>query len=90
MASSAVTPFVQALAGWGHAQAALGFADSPLEGSSASDSLSGLSLAFGGGVDIRAGNVTFRVAQVDYQTVRGSGDSTGGVRFSVGVVFKKE
>jgi hypothetical protein len=86
-----LTPFVHALAGYGKAHATAGYKGLESLGlGSVEDSITGLSMAFGGGLDLRAGSMTFRVLQLDYQTLHGKGDSTGGVRLSLGVVLKRK
>lgn len=52
------------------------------------DSETAFSMAFGGGLDIRANSrVSFRVFQVDYNPLRKNGQTTNNVRFSFGIVF---
>lgn len=52
------------------------------------DSETAFSMAFGGGLDIRASRrVSFRVFQVDYNPLRKDGATTSNVRFSFGIVF---
>jgi opacity protein-like surface antigen len=52
------------------------------------ESETAFSMAFGGGLDIRASRrVSFRVFQVDYNPLRKDGQTSNNVRFSFGIVF---
>ena len=52
------------------------------------ESETAFSMAFGGGLDVRASRrVSFRVFQVDYNPLRKNGQTTNNVRFSFGIVF---
>src|SRR5215204_1050705 len=52
------------------------------------ESETAFSMAFGGGLDIRASKrVSFRVFQVDYNPIRKDGQTSNNVRFSFGIVF---
>lgn len=88
-----VKPFVHALFGVGIAKAKLNNAfcqeafgtNCPAE---FRDSETAFSMAFGGGLDVRASKrVSFRLFQVDYNPLRKNGETTNNVRFSFGVVF---
>jgi len=52
------------------------------------DAETAFSMAFGGGLDVRASRrVSFRVFQVDYNPLRKNGETANNVRFSFGIVF---
>jgi len=88
-----VKPFAHALFGVGVTKARLNDAfcreasgtNCPSE---FSESQTAFSMAFGGGLDVRASRrVSFRVFQVDYNPIRKDGATTNNVRFSFGIVF---
>ena len=88
-----VKPFAHALFGVGIAKAKLNDAfcqeafgtNCPSE---FRESETAFSMAFGGGLDVRASRrVSFRVFQVDYNPIRKNGATTNNVRFSFGIVF---
>ena len=88
-----VKPFAHALFGVGIAKAKLNDAfcqeafgtNCPSE---FRESETAFSMAFGGGLDVRASRrVSFRVFQVDYNPIRKNGATTNNIRFSFGVVF---
>lgn len=88
-----VKPFAHALFGVGIAKAKLNNAfcqeafgtNCPSE---FSNSEKAFSMAFGGGLDVRASRrVSFRVFQVDYNPIRKNGETTNNLRFSFGIVF---
>lgn len=88
-----VKPFVHALVGAGITKAKLNDAfcqeafgtNCPAE---FRESETALSMAFGGGLDVRASRrVSFRLFQVDYNPLRKDGQTTNNVRFSFGIVF---
>lgn len=76
-----VTPFVQALFGYGHIQVK--------EGPVVIDKENDFSMAFGGGVDININSlISVRPAQVEYFPVKSGGDFLDNFRYSGGIVFK--
>lgn len=88
-----VKPFAHALFGVGITKAKLNDAfcqeafgtNCPSE---FSDSETAFSMAFGGGLDVRASKkVSVRVFQVDYNPLRKNGETTNNIRFSFGIVF---
>jgi opacity protein-like surface antigen len=88
-----VKPFVHALFGVGIVKAKLNNAfcqealgtNCPAE---FRDSETAFSMAFGGGLDVRASKrVSFRLFQVDYNPLRKNGETANNVRFSFGIVF---
>lgn len=88
-----VKPFAHALVGVGISKAKLNdsFCREALGTSCPSEfseSETAFSMAFGGGLDVRASKrVSFRVFQVDYNPLRKNGETTNNVRFSFGIVF---
>ena len=87
-----VTPFFEALFGAGHASAS-GSITGGTDPLSASGSLNGFAMAFGGGLDINAGkHIAIRPAKFDY-IMNGFSDSGESVnlnnfRYAAGIVFK--
>lgn len=88
-----VKPFAHALVGVGIARAKLNDsfcreatgANCPPE---FRDSETAFSMAFGGGLDVRATKrLSFRVFQVDYNPIRKNGVTSNNTRFSFGIVF---
>lgn len=88
-------PFAHALAGGGHVRArvdinndvCIAIFPSPCPGDF-TESETGFAGAFGGGLDIRAGDkFDIRVIQVDYNPMRISGQTLHNFRFGVGIVF---
>ena len=79
--NKAYTPFVHALIGGDHGSASV-------PGASATGN--GFALLAGGGVDANfAQHLAFRVAQVDWMMVHGSGGTSGkNYRISTGIVFR--
>lgn len=54
------------------------------------DSESSLSMAFGGGLDVRVSRrFSIRAFQVDYNPMRKNGETSNNIRFSFGVVFNQ-
>ncbi|HEY8560937.1 MAG TPA: outer membrane beta-barrel protein [Pyrinomonadaceae bacterium] len=88
-----VKPFAHALAGAGIVKARINdsFCQEALGTSCPAelrDSETAFSMAFGGGLDVRASRrVSFRVFQVDYNPIRKDGQTSNNVRFSFGIVF---
>lgn len=88
-----VKPFAHALFGVGIAKAELNdaFCREALGTSCPAefrDSEKAFAMAFGGGLDVRAGRrVSFRLIQVDYNPIRKDGVTTNNVRFSFGIVL---
>jgi hypothetical protein len=77
-------PFVQALAGLTRVGAGV-----DLFGARISESTSGLAVAVGGGVDLRAGeSLAVRMIQADYVNIRLFGEHSNNVRLSAGLVFR--
>lgn len=91
-----IKPFGHALVGVGHARTKVENltttnAGSTTTGTFFADSFSdtGLSMAFGGGLDIKINNkIDFRAVQVDYNPIRLNGAFDHNVRFGIGVVFR--
>lgn len=89
-------PFAHALVGAGHFRTkfdnvtcSTGVGTNVCSGFETTESETGLAGAFGGGIDIRAGNrVDIRVIQVDYNPMRLDGTTLHNFRFGFGVVFK--
>ena len=88
-------PFAHALVGGGHVRARVNISDqaciaifpSPCP-DDFTDSETGFAGAFGGGIDIRAGDkIDIRVIQVDYNPMRISGQTLHNFRIGVGIVF---
>jgi Outer membrane protein beta-barrel domain len=78
-----VKPFAHALIGAGRIKAGANFA-----GTNTSSSQNGLSLAFGGGLDVRVNKrISIRVIQADYNPIRINGETTNNVRLGFGIVF---
>jgi opacity protein-like surface antigen len=88
-----VKPFAHALVGAGIAKAKLNdsFCREAFDTGCPpefNESETGLAMAFGGGLDVRAArNLSFRVFQVDYNPIRKNGVATNNVRFSFGIVL---
>lgn len=79
--SSKVTPFVQALFGYGHVQVK--------EGPVVREKENDFSMAFGGGVDINLNSlIAVRPVQLDYFSIKSAGDFLNNFRYSGGIVFK--
>jgi len=91
--SRKVKPFVHALVGVGITKSKLNnsFCQEAFGTSCPSefgDSETAFSMAFGGGLDVRAGKrVSFRLFQIDYNPLRKDGETANNVRFSFGIVF---
>jgi opacity protein-like surface antigen len=78
-----VKPFAHALVGVGRIKARASFS-----GSTVSEAQSGLSMAFGGGIDVRVNKrVSIRVIQADYNPIRIEGETSNGIRLGFGIVF---
>ena len=76
-----VTPFAQALVGWGKPT----FKEGPLEVIKEND----FAMAFGGGIDINIGDYfAFRPVQLDYFPIKSGNSITDNMRYSAGVVLK--
>ena len=77
-------PFVHTLVGLTRVGAGV-----DLFGARISESTSGLALAVGGGVDLRAGeSLAVRMIQADYVNIRLFGEHSNNVRLSAGLVFR--
>jgi hypothetical protein len=78
-----VKPFAHALVGVGRIKVRASFT-----GTSVSEAQNGLSLAFGGGIDVRVNKrVSIRVIQADYNPIRIDGETSNLFRIGAGIVF---
>jgi opacity protein-like surface antigen len=78
-----VKPFAHALIGAARVKARASFS-----GSSFNDSQTGLSMAFGGGIDVRVNKrISIRLIQADYNPIRIDGETSNLFRIGAGIVF---
>ncbi len=89
-----VKPFAHILVGAGHVRAKVkngsctGIYAGGCTNFTSSTSDTGVAGAFGGGLDIKAGDrISIRAFQVDYNPIRISGSTSNNVRFGAGIVF---